>query len=206
MLHETFYIATSNPGKLRDFSSARLPEGITLQPLPGLDRIPPPVEDGETFQDNARLKAITYSLKAPGKIVLADDSGIEVDALNGAPGVHSARYAQQAGIANPANLSQDALNNAHLLQQLAGVAVESRTARYCCVLAAARDGRLLSTLAGRGIVEGLILTEPRGTGGFGYDPLFLIPARGQTMAEISLEEKLQFSHRGRALADFLAQL
>ena len=139
-----------------------------------------------------------------------------MDALNGAPGVHSARYAQLAGVPNPDKLSPDELNNSYLLQQLQGVAVERRTARYCCVLAAARDGQLLrarvtlpasaspARLLGRGALHGLILSAPRGTGGFGYDPLFWLPDRQQTMAEIPVQDKLPFSHRGRALADLLA--
>jgi XTP/dITP diphosphohydrolase len=205
----TLYIATSNPGKLRDFSSAQLPPGIKVLPLPGLDRIPPPVEDEDTFAGNACLKAIAYSLEAPGVLVLADDSGLEVDALDGAPGVHSARYAKAAGFANPGKLPIDALNNQYLLHQLADVPAEKRTARYHCVLAAARDGSLLTVSGGsgptmgHGTVEGFILTEPRGSGGFGYDPLFLIPEHGRTMAEIAIEEKLKFSHRGRALASLL---
>jgi XTP/dITP diphosphohydrolase len=208
----TLYIATSNPGKLRDFASAHLPPGVKLLPLPGLDRIPPPVEDEDTFAGNACLKAIAYSLEAPGVLVLADDSGLEVDAPDGAPGVHSARYAKAAGFANPGKLPIDALNNQYLLQQLADVPPGKRTARYHCVLAAARDGSLLALsdgtgpALGHGTVEGLILTEPRGSGGFGYDPLFLLLDHGRTMAEVPLEEKLKFSHRGRALASLLGFL
>ena len=186
--------------------------GVILKPLPGLDRIPPPTEDEDTFAGNACLKAMAYSREAPGKIVLADDSGLEVDALGGAPGVHSARYASRASLPNPAKLSTDALNNQYLLEQLAGVPSQKRTARYRCVLAAACNGTLLcgyelgGAALGQGTVEGIILAEPRGTGGFGYDPLFLLPERKQTMAEIDTEEKLRFSHRGRALIDFLGQI
>ena len=205
------YVATSNPGKLRDFAAASQP-GVTLVPLPGLDRIPPPVEDQNTFAGNACLKAVAYSREAPDNIVLADDSGLEVDALRGAPGVHSARFAGLAGFPNPDRLSIDALNNQYLLHQLSGVPAERRTARYRCVLAAARNGTLLSghesgrVLLGQGTVEGILLQQPRGKGGFGYDPLFLLSDRDQTMAEIDIEEKLGFSHRGRALADLLGQL
>jgi XTP/dITP diphosphohydrolase len=203
----TLYVATSNPGKLRDFAAASNQAGITLVPLPGLDRIPPPTEDADTFAGNACLKAIAYSLEAPGKIVLADDSGLEVDALDGAPGVHSARFAGQASFPNPGKLGADALNNAYMLHQLTGISIEKRTARYRCVLAAARDGSLMTKQGvpalGQGTVEGIILTEPRGAVGFGYDPLFLLPDRNQAMAEIDIAEKLKFSHRGRALAHLL---
>jgi XTP/dITP diphosphohydrolase len=196
----TLYVATSNRGKLRDFAAANQAD-VTLLPLPGLDQIPPPVEDEDTFAGNACLKAVAYSREAPGRIVLADDSGLEVDALHGAPGVHSARYANQSGFPNPSRLSADALNNQYLLQQLSGVPAEKRIARYRCVLAAACDGKLLSayedrgTVLGQGAVEGMILTEPRGAGGFGYDPIFYLPGQNQTMAEIDLREKLKFSHR-----------
>jgi XTP/dITP diphosphohydrolase len=201
---ETLYVATSNPGKLRDFAAASSLTGFTLRVLPGTDKIPPPVEDADSFEGNAVLKAIAYSVAAPGKLVLADDSGLEVDALNGAPGVYSARYAAMAGFATSETLSQDAANNAYLLRQLEDVPLEKRTARYRCVLALARDGSLADGHAlGSGMVEGLILTEPRGTGGFGYDPLFLLPGRNQTMAEMPLEEKFKFSHRGRALTNLL---
>ena len=206
----TLYIATSNPGKLRDFAAASLPPGITLQPLPGLERIPPPVEDADSFAGNALVKATAYSSHYPDTIVLADDSGLEVDALAGAPGVYSARYAAKAGFTHPNALSTDDLNNAYLLHRLIGVPSERRTARYRCVLAAAKNGAPLllaeRPASGDGTVEGLILQEPRGTGGFGYDPLFYLPGRNQTMAEIELEEKLRFSHRGRALTDFLGHL
>jgi XTP/dITP diphosphohydrolase len=201
---ETLYVATSNPGKLRDFAAASGLAGIKLLALPGLDKIEPPIEDADSFTGNAVLKAIAYSLAAPGKLVLADDSGLEVDALNGAPGVYSARYAARAGFPKDGILSQDAHNNAYLLHELESIPLAQRTARYRCVLAVARNGALEHGHAlGSGTVEGLILAEPRGTGGFGYDPLFFLPARNQTMAEISLEEKFKFSHRGRALTNLL---
>ena len=122
------------------------------------------------------LKAVYYSRFAPGELVLADDSGLEVDALNGAPGVRSARFAADAGLVDSpdANDNTDVWNNMVLLQRLAGVPPPQRTARYRCVLVAARDGQLVHTA--EGAVEGLILEAPRGTGGFGYDPLFYLPA------------------------------
>jgi XTP/dITP diphosphohydrolase len=165
-----------------------------------------PIEDGLTFEANASLKAIHYSTYAPGELVLADDSGLEVDALNGAPGVRSARFAHDAGIADSpdANDNTDIWNNMVLLQKLAGVPLEKRTARYRCVLAVARDGQLLHTASGS--VEGLILDAPRGHGGFGYDPLFFLPHLNLTMAEIDIETKLSLSHRGRALTALIELL
>jgi XTP/dITP diphosphohydrolase len=196
------YIATTNPGKLRDFAAAT-GDGISLEPLPGLATIPPPPEDAPTFEGNAQSKALYYSAHAPGSIVLADDSGLEVDALEGAPGVRSARYADDTSY--PA--SSDALdqrNNACLLQALADVPEGQRRARYRCVLAAARDGKIIE--AANGLVEGEILTTPRGTGGFGYDPLFFLPHYRKTMAELDAATKLACSHRGNALRKLLAAL
>jgi XTP/dITP diphosphohydrolase len=200
------YAATSSQGKLRDFRTAAQVTGLTIEPLPALERIPAPEEDGATFLANATLKAIYYSRFAPGELVLADDSGLEVDALDGAPGVRSARFAADTGLVDSpdANDNTDVWNNIVLIQRLAGVPIEKRTARYRCVLVAARDGQPLHTA--EGAVEGLILEEPRGTGGFGYDPLFYLPALNKTMAEIDLETKLSLSHRGRALRALLAAL
>jgi XTP/dITP diphosphohydrolase len=138
--------------------------------------------------------------------VLADDSGLEVDALDGAPGVRSARFAADSGLVDSpdANDNTDVWNNMILLQRLGAVPAGERTARYRCVLVAARDGVALHTA--EGTVEGLILDAPRGTGGFGYDPLFYLPGLGRTMAELELETKHTLSHRGRAIAALLAQL
>ena len=196
------YIATTNPGKLRDFATAASAHGIVIDPLPDLAAIPAPPEDEPTFEGNARSKALYYSLRAPGCIVLADDSGLEVDALHGAPGVRSARYAAAAPSA--IGQSQDQRNNQRLLDELRSVLDPARTARYRCVLAAARDNRIL--FAAHGAVEGLILAAPRGTGGFGYDPLFYLPGLRQTMAEIDLATKHTLSHRGRALEALLPGL
>jgi XTP/dITP diphosphohydrolase len=194
------YIATSNPGKLRDFAAAASQQ-ITLTPLPGLREIPAPEEDQLTFEGNARLKAIYYSRHAPGQIVIADDSGLEVDALHGAPGVRSARYADDEHF--PGGGTTDERNNLCLLEALRNIP-RPHTARYRCVLAAARDGEVLCT--GDGTVEGEILAAPRGAGGFGYDPLFLVPAENRTMAELDIATKLTFSHRGRAFAALLHKL
>lgn len=206
----TLYVASSNPGKLREFAATAQLLGVRIAPLPGLERVPPPLEKESTFAGNAREKAVYYSRMLPGEIVLADDSGLEVDALNGAPGVHSARYADDAhffasGSAGaPASsdaTSTDVRNNLLLLRQLVDIPEEARSARYCCSLAAARDAKVL--LLKQGFVNGRILTEARGTGGFGYDPLFYLPGLGRTMAEINLETKDALSHRGKALRALL---
>lgn len=197
------YIATSNPGKLRDFAAAATP-GFELAPLPGLADIPAPPEDDPTFTGNAVAKAVAYSLHAPGLIVLADDSGLEVDALHGAPGVRSARYADDRGFVSRRSMATDARNILCLLDDLGSTREADRTARYRCALAAARDGAVLATA--EGTVEGEILAVPRGNGGFGYDPLFLLPDEGLTMAELPIADKLEFSHRGRALGALLPKL
>jgi XTP/dITP diphosphohydrolase len=208
---QLIYIATSNPGKLRDFAAAAS-QHITLTPLPGIEQIPAPAEDEPTFEGNARLKAIYYSHHAPGEIVLADDSGLEVDALHDRPGVRSARFADDHNFhptepltAQPFSIDQiDQRNNLYLLSLLTGVPLTERSARYHCVLAAARNGHILAI--GHGAVEGDILTTPRGTNGFGYDPLFYLPNEHKTMAELDIQTKLTFSHRGRAFAALLKAL
>ena len=196
-------IATTNPGKLRDFAAATI-SGVRIDPLPGLANLTAPEESGATFAENAIAKATAYSLHAPGEIVLADDSGLEVDALHGAPGVRSARFADDRNFTTRANLGTDQRNNLCLLDALASTREGDRTARYRCVLAAARDGHILAT--GEGAVEGEILAFGRGNAGFGYDPLFLLLEEGLTMGELAILQKLQFSHRGRALRDLLSKL
>jgi XTP/dITP diphosphohydrolase len=200
------YAATTSQGKLRDFRTAAEAHALDLSPLPGIKEIPAPEEDGLTFAANATLKAVYYSRFASGELVLADDSGLEVDALDGTPGVRSARFAADAGVVDShgAKHTTDVWNNMELLLRLAGVPAAERTARYRCVLVAARDGVALHTAEGS--VEGLILESPRGTGGFGYDPLFYLPALDRTMAEVDLETKHSLSHRGRAIAALLAML
>jgi XTP/dITP diphosphohydrolase len=200
------YAATTSQGKLRDFRTAAEAHALSIEPLPGLKTIPAPEENGLTFAENARLKAVYYSRFAPGELIVADDSGLEVDALGGAPGVRSARFAADSGLTDSpdANDNTDVWNNIVLLQRLVGVPPCRRTARYRCVLAVARDGQLLHTA--EGAVGGLILGAPRGTGGFGYDPLFYLPALDRTMAEIDLETKHTLSHRGRAIQALLPQL
>jgi XTP/dITP diphosphohydrolase len=202
----TIYVATTNKGKLRDFAAAGTLTGhsITLEPLPGLSDIPAPAEDEPTFEGNAIVKARFYSNHAPGKIVIADDSGLEVDALHGAPGVRSARFADDFNFHTAGPLSTDLRNNLYLVSLLTDIPLTQRSARYHCVLAAARNGHILAI--GHGAVEGEILSEPRGAGGFGYDPLFYLPLHHRTVAEIDLETKLTLSHRGRAFAALLKEL
>lgn len=192
-------IATSNPGKLRDFAGAAASVGIEVRSLPNFASLPIVVEDGMTFEANARKKAEILSRYVPGEIVLADDSGLEVDVLNGAPGVHSARYAAEQP--HLADNTEDEANNARLLRELKDVPSEKRTARFVCVIAAARDGQILEVF--RGQAEGIILEAPRGQNGFGYDPLFYFPSTQKAFAELSAEEKAKYSHRGAAFREFL---
>ena len=199
--------ATTSPGKLRDFRAASDAHRVAIEPLPGLEKIPAPEEDGTTFAANAALKAAYYSRFAPGELVVADDSGLEVDSLNGAPGVRSARFAADAGLVDSPDApldNTDVWNNMILLQKLEGVPRTQRRARYRCVLVVARDGETVDSA--EGAVEGLILEAPHGTGGFGYDPLFFLPGLERTMAEIDPTTKLGLSHRGHALRALLAKL
>jgi non-canonical purine NTP pyrophosphatase (RdgB/HAM1 family) len=193
-------IATSNPGKLRDFAGAAVAHGVAIEPIPHFGDLEPVVEDGLTFEENACKKAEQYSLAVPGEIVLADDSGLEIDALHGAPGVHSARYAAEEPHRAGANTDDDA-NNARVLRELDGVAPDQRSGRFVCVIVAARDGQALATF--RGVAEGRILDRLHGTGGFGYDPMFYFPQIQKTFAELTPEEKAQYSHRGAAFRKFL---
>jgi XTP/dITP diphosphohydrolase len=193
-------IATSNPGKLRDFGGAPRAYGIEIACLPNFSSLPAVVEDGLTFEANARKKAEHYSRFAPGDIVLADDSGLEVDALGGAPGVHSARYAADAPHLVENN-TDDQANNARLIRELRGIPPEKRTGRFICVIATAREGQTLAEF--RGTAEGIILDTPRGSNGFGYDPLFYFPPIEKAFAELTAEEKAQYSHRGAAFRKFL---
>ncbi len=201
-------IATSNPGKLRDFAGAALRHGVEIDGIPHFSSLPTVLEDGLTFEANARKKAEGYSRYVPGEIVVADDSGLEIDALHGAPGVHSARYAapdlhNKEPHEADANTDDEA-NNARVLRELKDIPFPERTSRFVCVLAAARDGKTMATF--RGAAEGLILDAPRGANGFGYDPLFYFPSIGKTFAELSAEEKSRYSHRGEAFRQFLQWL
>ncbi|MEP6716230.1 MAG: RdgB/HAM1 family non-canonical purine NTP pyrophosphatase [Terriglobia bacterium] len=184
------YCATGNPGKLREFQLAGELLGIDIEPVPGLKSLEAPEEAGATFDENARIKAIYYSRFAPG-MVFADDSGLEVDALNGAPGVYSARFAGPA--------ADDHANNNLLLQRLE--MENHRSARFVCVIALAEQGVVRQAF--RGTVEGEILREPRGPAGFGYDPLFFYPAYNQSFGEVDDAKKFAVSHRGNALREML---
>jgi XTP/dITP diphosphohydrolase len=191
-------IATSNAGKLRDFAGAAAGHGIEVAGIADFASLPRVIEDGENFEANARKKAQAYSRHVPSELVLADDSGLKVDALGGAPGVHSARYAAAKG--DTGNTS-DQQNNARLLRELSDLPSQKRTARFVCAIAIARDGKVLQTFFGE--AAGVILDAPRGTNGFGYDPLFFSAEAGKTFAELNAEEKAQYSHRGRAFAELL---
>jgi XTP/dITP diphosphohydrolase len=185
----TIYACSGNPGKLREFAvAARLlgASDVSVKRLPESGVISSPDETGTTFEENAIMKAIYYSGFTP-ELVFADDSGLAVDALGGAPGVHSARFAGPD--------ATDAANNRLLLERLESAS--SRGARFVCVIAVAHAGRVLQIF--RGTVEGRILHEPRGDGGFGYDPLFFYLPFKKTLAEVSAEEKFSVSHRGKAL-------
>lgn len=188
-------VATGNQGKLKEIR--RLLENSAVEVV-GLDQFdnPPEVnEDGATFEANARKKALEMAAFSRC-LTLADDSGLVVDALAGAPGVYSARYAGEQG--------GDAANNAKLLQQMAEVIDEKRQAAFHCVMALAwPDGRC-ETFCGK--VSGLIMRAERGSGGFGYDPLFMVPEYGKTMAELSLDIKNRISHRGTALRQVIPVL
>ncbi len=192
---ERLLVATMNPGKLREFAAALIPTGVEIIGLDSLEQPPEIEETGNTFEANARLKAEGYSLHTDAH-VLADDSGLEVDALDGAPGVHSARYGGPG--------LDDAGRNRKLVEALRDVQPERRTARFRCVLALARAGETLATF--EGVVEGRILREPRGDNGFGYDPLFFHPESCCTTAELSTERKQRISHRGQAIAALLSAL
>jgi XTP/dITP diphosphohydrolase len=193
------YCATGNAGKLREF---QLHSAISIEPLPNFRQMPPCIEDGVTFEENAVLKARHYSrwARPPGRwgrsapLVFADDSGLEVDALGGAPGVCSARFS------GPRSTGE--ANNRLLLEKLRGV--PNRSARFVCAIALVEGTRLRGVF--RGVVEGVILDEPRGAGGFGYDPLFYCPPLGCTFGEAGQDQKFSVSHRGQALRAMLAAL
>ena len=197
------YLASANPGKLREFQSAARPFGFEVRTLPGFCQLPPCIEDGDTFEANAKKKALHYSAHTQG-MVFADDSGICVDALNGAPGVYSARFAGPG--------ATDDGNNRKLLDEIRQVearaghspAPAERTAHYVCVIALAQRGVVRMVVEGR--ADGIIIDNPRGLGGFGYDPYFFFPPLGKTFAELTAEEKFEISHRGAAFRALLVAL
>lgn len=186
------HCATTNPGKLREFQLA-LRDHFQVEPLPTLASIVPPEETGHTFEENAVLKAVYYSNYSDLDL-FADDSGLEVDALQGAPGVYSARFAGPS--------ATDASNNRLLLEKMHGVS--DRTARFVCVIALAKAGEI--TRIFRGEVVGRLIEAPRGSNGFGYDPLFFYPPFGSTFGEAPLARKMEVSHRAKALHKLRAYL
>jgi XTP/dITP diphosphohydrolase len=193
-------VATSNAGKIRDLEGAASHFAIEVAQIPNFDSLPLVVEDGQTFEANARKKAEEYSRYVPGEVVIADDSGLEVDALGGAPGVHSARYAADEPHLAEANTDDEA-NNAKLIREIRHVPPEKRTGRFVCWIAAARDGKTLAVFEGK--AEGIIQEHPKGANGFGYDPLFFFPQINKTFAELTAAEKADYSHRGQAFRKFL---
>ncbi len=191
MIH--LFCATGNAGKVREFQMASGTGVVSIELLSNYKQIAPCVEDGATFEENAIIKARHYGPHAAG-LLFADDSGLEVEALGGAPGVYSARF---SGLH-----ASDESNNSLLLEKLAGI--EDRAARFVCAIALVEGTRLLGVY--HGTVEGRILHAPRGSGGFGYDPLFYCPAFGCTFGEATAEQKFAVSHRGLALQAMLAAL
>lgn len=183
------YCATTSSGKLREFRRA-LAGPVELEILPGLASIPVCEETGATFEENAIQKALYYSKHADGYL-FAEDSGLEVDALEGEPGVYSARFAGPG--------ANDEASYRLVLDRMRGV--QDRTARFVCVVALAKTGQLVRTF--RGEVEGRLTEEPRGANGFGYDPLFFYPPFGCTLAEVPLDRKMEVSHRSKALHSML---
>ena len=180
-------LASGNPGKLHEFQVLAAGHALELQLLPGFAAIPEFEENAPTFAENAAGKALYHSRHCEG-MVFADDSGLVVPALGGAPGVHSARYAG-AGASNEKRIAK-------LLAELQGKKGAERAAHFVCVIAAAQQGRAVAVVSAK--VDGEILEAPRGRGGFGYDPVFFFPELGKSFAELQPEEKNQFSHRGKA--------
>ncbi len=188
-------VASKNKGKITEIAAVLAGLPVTVLDLDKFGDIPEVEETGDTFTANAILKARHYAFFT-GKACLADDSGLEVEALSGAPGVYSARYAGEG--------ASDEINNRKLLNALSGVAPGKRNARFRCVLAFIdTDGKIITA---DGVCEGVILEKPQGAGGFGYDPLFYIPELGQTLAEISVSDKNAISHRGQALRNMSVKL
>src|SRR5215469_12756239 len=209
----TIYAATTNQGKLREFAECAGEQGVEVLALPGIETMQEPVEDAATFEGNAEKKAVAYSKLAAGLMVFADDSGLEVDALGGEPGVRSARFADDLGFEVGSGTKGERNNRAvvSLLRDLpealdadGGLTLDNRGARFVCALVLAKDGKVV--LRARGEVEGEVLDEPRGVDGFGYDPLFLVQGMGKTLAETTREEKWRVSHRGNAFRELLRQL
>ncbi len=188
-------LATRNKGKIREMQALLKDFGVEVISAFDLPDVPEVVEDGETFFENSMKKAREIAL-ATGITALADDSGLVVDALDGSPGVRSARYAGEN--------ADDNMNNMKLLSDLEGVAPEKRTARFKCVMVLYDPSG--AWISAEGTCEGVIAPEPSGSGGFGYDPVFFVPELGRSMAELTPEEKNAISHRGRAIKALRSQL
>ena len=201
------YLASTSAGKLREFREGARARKVSVEPLPAMQKLRPCVEDRKTFEEQARKKAAYYSEHGNG-LVFADDSGLCIDALGGAPGVFSARFAGQG--------ANDVANNQKLITDLRRAEIQSPaqrptrtvptiwTAHYVCVIALAETGRILTVVEGR--ADGAIIDTPRGAGGFGYDPLFYYPPLQKTFAELSPDEKFAVSHRGAAFRRLLEYL
>ena len=195
-MNQKIILASGNAGKLREFQQLLATCGFSVLPQSDFN-VSNADETGLTFVENAIIKA-RHACAHTGLPAIADDSGIEVDALNGRPGIYSARY---SGLN-----AEDADNNAKLLQELAQVPSEKRTARYHCVLAFMRHAEDPTPILCHGTWEGVILTEARGEGGFGYDPLFFVPTHNCAAAEMDKAEKNRISHRGKAMAELLEKI
>jgi XTP/dITP diphosphohydrolase len=193
VIRPTIVIATTNTGKLREIRQVLSDLPVELKSLHDFPPLAQPLEEADTFTGNAEKKALHYA-RLTGCWTLADDSGLEVEALGGEPGVRSARYASAAG--EPNRGARDAANNAKLIRRLAGLAPDQRSARFVCVVALARKHEILGTA--QGVVKGLIVDDPRGDNGFGYDPHFLVPELGLTTAQMPSQQKNRISHRGKA--------
>lgn len=189
-------LATGNPGKLREMRAILAGHGLEVVPQSELG-IAPPVEDGDSFAANALIKA-RHAAAASGLPAIADDSGLEVDALGGRPGLHSARYGGRQG--------DDGANNERLIAELAGVPMERRGARYRCAMAFVRNADDPEPILAEASWAGRIGLEPRGSGGFGYDPYFIVDGDGRTAAELPAEAKNRASHRGQALVTLAARM
>ncbi len=189
-------LASGNAGKVREINHLLNSHGVNVVPQTEFD-IPEAVEDGLSFVENA-IKKARHAAKLTGLPAIADDSGIEVDALNKAPGIYSARYSGED--------ANDEKNNAKMLSALSGVQEENRTARYQCVMVFMRNENDPTPIIAQGSLEGRILTEAKGSGGFGYDPIFWLPEQQCAAAELSLDEKNKISHRAKALNSLVRQM
>jgi XTP/dITP diphosphohydrolase len=208
----TLFLASTNPGKLREFQDAAAGMDVIVRPVPGISDLPPCVEDGCTFEANARKKALHYAAHRDG-LIFADDSGLSVEALNGAPGVYSARFSGPGATDESNNrklvlhLHREAAQRAdpESLRVTVGPApLAGFPAHYTCVIALAEGERILTIVEGG--CDGVILDSPHGHGGFGYDPYFFYPPLGKTFAELTPEDKFRVSHRGIAFRKLLESL